>query len=232
MSPLSHSQITPDDFRRRFLRKLAYSKVWVPQVHRSPKHQTVIIFDWDDTLLCTTWLKQCSQSLRRAEYEEPLCNIADRTRSLLETAVEAGFTYIITNAMPGWVEHSAAKWIPELLPTLRKVPVISARAKFEPTFPGDVKQWKVQAFLEIQRQMNAEPITNLVALGDTNFEMEAARIMGGEFEEGLVKTVKFRPKAAPHELLKQLEYVANNLGNIVRSAQNQKVILGSEQKQL
>jgi len=223
----SQSHITPDDFRWRFLQKLAYNKVWVPQVHRSPKHQTVIIFDWDDTLLCTTWLKQCSQSLRRAEYETPLCSIADRTRSLLEIAVEAGFTYIITNAMPGWVEHSAAKWIPELLPTLRKVPIISARAKFEPAFPGDVKQWKVQAFLEIQRQMDAEPITNLVALGDTNFEMEAARIMGREFEEGLVKTVKFRPKAAPHELLKQLEYVANNLGNIVCSAQNQKVVLGS-----
>lgn len=23
---------------------------------RPPKHQTVIIFDWDDTLLCTSWL--------------------------------------------------------------------------------------------------------------------------------------------------------------------------------
>ena len=33
-----------------------------------------------------------------------------------------GHTFIITNAMNGWVEYSAAKWVPELLPVLQKVP--------------------------------------------------------------------------------------------------------------
>merc|ERR1712003_267606 len=126
-------------------------------------------------------------------YNDLLQGIAQQVKGLLEIAIKAGRTYIITNATSGWVELSASRWAPELLPILRKVQVISARDKFEAAFPRDVGQWKIQAFLEVQRQLDATPITNLIALGDAEYEMEAARIMGDEFEEGLVKTVKFRP---------------------------------------
>jgi len=46
-----------NDFRVSFLRKLSYHKVWLPKAERPPMHQTVIIFDWDDTLLCTSFLQ-------------------------------------------------------------------------------------------------------------------------------------------------------------------------------
>jgi len=216
------------DFRQRYLQKLAYNNVWVPQVHRSPKHQTVIIFDWDDTLLCTTFLKHLTST---DEYQRPLRKIARCAKTVIDIAMRAGQVYIITNAMPGWVEYSAAKFIPELLPTLRKVRVISARAKYEKNFPDDIRQWKVQAFLEVQRQLDNVPITNLVALGDAHFEMEAARIMGDEFEEGLVKTVKFRPKSDPNTLLRQLELVAKSLAHVVSSAHNQKILLETDLRQ-
>ena len=36
-------------------------------------------------------------------------------------------TFIITNAMIGWVVYSSAKWLPELLPVLQKVRGVSAR---------------------------------------------------------------------------------------------------------
>jgi len=214
------------DFRQKFLQKLAYSKVWVPQAHRAPKHQTVIIFDWDDTLLCTTWLRENDHQLDEDSKEESILRqIAQHAKTSLEMAIKTGHTYIITNAGSGWVEYSAAKWAPELLPTLRKVRVISARDKFEAAFPHDVKQWKIHAFLEVQRQLDATPITNLIALGDADYEIEAARIMGDEFEEGLVKTVKFRQLPHPEEHLKQLELVAKNLERIMGSVRNLKVVL-------
>eukprot|EP01066_Platyproteum_vivax_P017821 Platyproteum_vivax@DN7439_c0_g1_i9.p1 len=46
----------PENFRIRYLRHLSKAGIWVPHMYRPPKHQTVIIFDWDDTLLCTTYL--------------------------------------------------------------------------------------------------------------------------------------------------------------------------------
>jgi len=214
------------DFRQKYLQKLAYNNVWVPQAHRSPKHQTVIIFDWDDTLLCTSWLNDRDFERGEGPEEEvPLRQIARYAREALEVAVRAGHTYIITNAGTGWVEYSAARWAPELLPILRQVRVISARDRFQASFPDDVMQWKIQAFLEVQRQLDSTPITNLVVLGDADYEIEAARIMGGEFEEGLVKTVKFQRYPEPEAHVKELELVSKNMEKIIGSVRNLKVVL-------
>jgi len=212
------------DFRVNFLRKLSYSKVWVPQARRAPKYQTVIIFDWDDTLLCTSFLNQFgdSESLPPV-VKRHVREIQSRGRRLLELAMRLGHTFIITNASHGWVEYSAAKWVPDLLPLLEKVPVISARSKYEPQFPGEVNKWKIEAFLEVRRLLDSQIITNLLSLGDSNFEMEAVQEMGKEFARALVKTIKFRENPSPEEVHKQLELVGQKFEYIVQSARNLKI---------
>lgn len=213
----------PDVFRGKFLQKLAYNNVWVPEAHRPPMHQSVIVFDWDDTLLCTSFLNRQQQP--PAETYEHLRSIAHHARSMLEIALKSGHTYIITNATADWVEISAARWAPELLPVLQQVCIISARDRFQAAFPNDVTQWKVQAFLEVQRDLERTPITNLIVLGDADFEMEAARIMGGMFDEALVKTVKFRPHPTSLEHVKQVELVAQKFQQIVFSGRSLKIFL-------
>jgi len=221
-------QSSQDDFRVNFLRKLSYSKVWVPQAQRPPKHQTVIIFDWDDTLLCTSFLNFRADVALPAVVERHIREIESAGKKLLELAMRLGHTFIITNAMSGWVEYSAAKWIPDLLPVLQKVRVISARTKYEPQYPGEVGQWKIQAFLEVQRQLDSQIITNLISLGDSNFEMDAVHVMGKEFAQALIKTIKFRENPSPEELLKQLELVTQKFERIVENARNLKI--GLERK--
>lgn len=217
-----------DDFRVNFLRKLSYSKVWVPQAQRPPKHQTVIIFDWDDTMLCTSFLNLRQDQPLPATVQQHLLAIQEAAKKLLELALRLGHTFIITNAMNGWVEYSAAKWVPDLLPVLQRVRVISARTKFEQHFPGEVSKWKIQAFLEVQKQLDSQIITNLISLGDSNFEMDAVHVMGKEFAQALVKTIKFRENPSPEELLKQLELVAQKFERIVENARNLKI--GLERK--
>ena len=73
--------------------------------------------------------------------------------------------------------------------------------------------------------MDTTPITNLVVLGDADYEMEAARVMATQFEEGLVKTVKFQPNPNPEMHFKQLKLVAQGLETIIGSARNMKVSL-------
>mmetsp|Transcript_155998 Transcript_155998/g.500238 ORF Transcript_155998/g.500238 Transcript_155998/m.500238 type:complete len:330 (-) Transcript_155998:171-1160(-) len=219
-----------DDFRVNFLRKLSYSKVWVPQAQRPPQHQTVIIFDWDDTLLCTSYLNLRPEDALPPAVERIVREIAAAAVRLLEMAMRVGHTFIITNAMNGWVEYSSAKWVPELLPVLQsqRLKVISARTKYEQHFPGEVSQWKIQAFLEVQRQLDSEIITNLLCLGDSNFEMDAVHVMGKEFAQALVKTIKFREHPSPEELLKQLELVGQKFERIIENARNLKI--GLERK--
>ena len=49
-------QKSGDQIRKNFLRKLTYNKIWLTPAEKPKSHQSVIIFDWDDTLLCTSFL--------------------------------------------------------------------------------------------------------------------------------------------------------------------------------
>eukprot|EP00356_Strombidium_inclinatum_P012786 CAMPEP_0170493988 /NCGR_PEP_ID=MMETSP0208-20121228/14378_1 /TAXON_ID=197538 /ORGANISM="Strombidium inclinatum, Strain S3" /LENGTH=70 /DNA_ID=CAMNT_0010769973 /DNA_START=1112 /DNA_END=1324 /DNA_ORIENTATION=- len=50
---------------------------------------------------------------------------------VLENSVRYGHTFIITNAGDGWVQFSAKRFMPSLLPVLKEITIISARANYE-----------------------------------------------------------------------------------------------------
>lgn len=206
----------------------ALSQVGTP-VLRQPLSQstdsTVIIFDWDDTLLCTSWLCQHMDFAPSGDLYAHLRKIAQQSQSMLEAALKMGHTYVITNSMSGWVEHSAGLWVPELLPVLRQVQIISARDTYEHLYPDDAGQWKLQAFLEIRHQFAATPIENLVVLGDEDFEMRAAQAMENDLPSAFIKTVKFQAKPSAKEHLRQLELVAEKFDRIVRKRRSLQVYL-------
>jgi len=216
-----------DDFRVSFLRKLSYHKVWLPKAERPPMHQTVIIFDWDDTLLCTSFLQEgyASQHQTRSATLRHLKRIECAARELLQLALQLGHVFIITNALEGWVEYSAAKFLPGLLPILQRIPVVSARGRFAATYPDQVQQWKVQAFLDVQAKLDSEIITNLVSLGDSDFELDATLIMGSRFAEALTKTIRFHENPTCEELMKELEVVVKKFKDIAQSAKNLRINL-------
>lgn len=47
---------TNDNIRRNFLSKLTYQKIWLTPLEKPKLHETAIIFDWDDTILCTSFI--------------------------------------------------------------------------------------------------------------------------------------------------------------------------------
>jgi len=220
-----------EDFRVAFLRKLSYEKVWVPQAHRPPTHQSVIIWDWDDTLLCTTYLNDHAHRahLSKPPLDEHLKGIAVAAQKLLEMSLRLGHTFIITNAVPMWAQYSCAKHVPQLLPMLEKVRIISARGRHEAKYPRETYQWKIQAFLEVQRQLDSEIITNVVSIGDSNCEMDAAHVMAQQFDVALIKLIKFRENPCPLELLMQLEVIIPKFEHIVENARHMRV--GLERRQ-
>lgn len=214
-----------DDIRVNFLKRLSYNGIWVPRAERPPQHQTVVIFDWDDTLLCTSYLNAKGESCVTPVVAKHLQDVASRGIKLLELAMRFGHTFIVTNAMRGWVEHSASKYIPDILPTIKKIRVVSARGDYEQQYPGQYHEWKIQAFLKVQKELNSQIITNLVSLGDSNIEMDAVHVMGAEFSQALIKTIKFRETPTPEELSKQLELVYQKFEKILLNARSLKISL-------
>lgn len=210
-----------DGFRANFLQRLATSHVLVPRERRAPKHQQVTIFDWDDTLLPTSALQEgwAPSAQERSELE-------DIAIQLLEKGLRYGRTFIITNAVQGWVEHSAGLYYPRLAAdVLPSIDIISARTDYEANFPGDHNAWKVQAFLEVRSAMRHDIITNLISIGDSQSEMHAVHAMATEFPEALVKTVKLCEQPTAPQLLKQIELILSNFDNVATGAKDMSVSL-------
>ena len=199
-----------NEIRQSYLAKLLSSGVWTPNM-KPKQHNSIIIFDWDDTLLPTTFLTPggiFDEDMDLPEIDsEKLTQLEELVSKILNDAVEKGNVYIITNAGKGWVEYSAKKFYPSILPILSKIKIISARRQYEKVFPGNSRQWKIGAFLNLQKSVNLKLVTNIICIGDSLFEMEAGRILASRFTEAFVKTIKFREAPKLDELIKQLKLV-------------------------
>ena len=149
---------------------------------------------------------------------------------MLELAVKYGRVYIITNAAEGWVEFSCQKFMPEVLPILEKITIISARAKYESHFPHDIPKWKLYTFLDTQTELTNGNMKNVVALGDSMCEIDAAHHLAMKFQKALIKTVKFREFPKPNELVKQLNLVISKFDDIINNVRNLTIRLEKKQQ--
>ena len=212
-----------EDLRRSYIAKLIYNKIWPPGT-KEKDHNTMIIFDWDDTLLCTSFLTPngiFNEDLELNDKEkEKLAKLEFSALRILRDAIERGDTYIITNAAPGWVEYSAERFYPSVRKIINKVKIISARGDYESIYPGDSRMWKIQAFLNMQKNFENNLVTNIICLGDSFIEMEAGHVLASKFTQAFIKTVKFRESPKPEELNKQLALVAEQFPAIFSAVKN------------
>lgn len=85
--------------------------------------------------------------------------------------------------------------------------------------------------METRKDMDEDAITNLVALGDNVFEIEAAYILGASFKNAFIKTVKFRQSPSTRELIKQIRLVSQQFELICYSPKNLTVRLLKQTKE-
>lgn len=177
---------------------------------------TLIIFDWDDTLMCSSAINANQLPPQLVAQLEPA------VEQVLAVAMRLGETCIVTNADELWVLESTRRFAPRCLGILSQVRVLSARKKYERSCPGDVFAWKRETFREVlaARKNGTGPncgALNLIVLGDSPAEMEAAQTstMGLTCHPLFIKTVKFKEAPAVEELIEQLRIVVQDLGLIV-----------------
>jgi len=187
---------------------------------KSSRGRTITIFDWDDTLLPTSFLQSqpgglgCRAPLA-GDAADLLPRIEVAARQLLTKAIAQGQTFVVTNATSGWVEESAERYLPSVAPLLKQVTVLSARSTFEARYPGKAERWKVQAFLQIARECDFQSVRDVVVVGDGQPEMYAADAVGSIFTDLQVKAVKLKEEPSAHDLLNQLQLVLCNFAEFV-----------------
>ena len=214
---------TGNAIRNSYIQKLVSKALYLPK-NKPKDHNSLIIFDWDDTLLPTTFLTQGGvfnedMILTESEHKK-IEKLEISSLKLLNMAITQGDVYIITNAGLGWVEYSAKKFYPSVFEILPKIQIISARGEWEKDYPGDSRTWKIQTFLSLQKRLNTKLVTNIICLGDSLFEIEAGRVLATCFSEAFVKTIKFKEGPKPEELNKQLMLVINQFNSICAAVKN------------
>ena len=209
--------------RNSYIQKLVSKALYLPD-NRAKTHNSLIIFDWDDTLLPTSFLTPdgiFNQNMTLTEIEQKKISKLEKSAlNLLNMALSKGDVYIITNAGLGWVEYSAQKFYPNIYDILPKIQIISARGEWEKAYPGDSRKWKIHTFLSLQDRLNKKLLTNIICLGDSLFEIEAGRVLANCFKEAFVKTIKFKEGPKLEELSKQLALVINQFNSICSTVKN------------
>jgi len=178
--------------------------------------KTVIIFDWDDTLLASSFLhgkgyKLDTEMEKSTEIDTQLKELEACVLSVITLAMQYGHVHIITNAETGWVQLSAQKFIPGVVPLLSKVTVLSARSTYESLYPDSPLKWKFYAFQEKISSVFAESKAhkNIISFGDSHVEREAVRAVTRGLPNTKTKSVKFAERPSMEQLRRQLELVTN-----------------------
>ena len=188
---------------------------------------TVIIFDWDDTLLPSSWL--AANDLRldspaevSPEHRAELEAVEEHTVALLERALTLGDVHLVTNAETGWIELSSEKFMPRVARMLPRLTLVSARSKFEPLYPNNPSQWKIEAFRETLRSAldldalagASEPV-HILSFGDSHHERQALHVSTAELRNAHVKSVKFVERPEMHVIRRELEILTGVLEYII-----------------
>lgn len=166
---------------------------------------------------------------------------------------------IITNSDEGWVNYSAAKYCPKLIPIVAKYRVVSARTCYEKFYPGQPLCWKAAAFAhevnEIFEQLHDDsnscvsmegtdvssassvdcesdedkPIRREIISFGDSLEERTATNIVSKQLDALPKSVMFLNSPTPLQIIGQLHMLADHMGFVCDNRTSLDLKISSEQ---
>lgn len=217
------NNIKSNKLRNSYYTKLVLSSILSFKIE--PKVTNIFIFDWDDTLMCTSYVAPTgvlNLDEMKPNDRTTMKNLDQLVSNLLNKALDKGLVFIITNAAYGWIEYSAKKLYPISYEVLKKVKIVSARGMCEKKYPGDYRQWKTKAFIETMKKSNINFLktANIISFGDSIIELEALHKLKEIFADGYIKTIKFKENPQPLELIKELKIILLQFDVILSNVRN------------
>jgi hypothetical protein len=200
-----------------------------------PSENTMLIFDWDDTVLPSTWIHEQGLSLADDSWPTPeqqglLDRLAERAAHTLGVAKQHGWVTLVTNAEAGWIELSCQKFMPSLWPSLGDVKLFSARSTYERQGVVSPFEWKYLAFESeiggFYEGCEAHFEKNVVSFGDSAHEREALIRVTERMSNCRTKSLKLVERPEVDQLLKEHQLLADCMCSIVSHDGNLDLCIG------
>jgi len=177
----------------------------------SPEN-TLIVFDWDDTLFPTSALDRAGQlkiPVRvRPQLQTQLNSLAALCEKTLKYCEQFGRVMIITNSAPGWIDASCGQFMPTLLPKMKSLPTFAKPMSYHITFKLDVFKRECARY------------SNIISIGDGIAERTATLRLTGNPDK-YCKSLKLKDLPTFSQMFDQLnlcmqrmEHVHNYRGDL------------------
>lgn len=163
-----------------------------------------------------------------------ISEIKNKVYDILSRSIELGDVFIVTNASKIWVETCCFIFYPEIYKDLlSRIKIISAREEFEKMLP--IEDWKKEAFLRLGRYYSKNIPTNIIVVGDSEYEIESVVHFQNMFDgnsDFYCKTVKFKEKPSYDLLNNQLELFSSDLDMLNKKLKSVNIVMGKVKKQM
>jgi hypothetical protein len=149
----------------------------------SEKINSVVICDWDDTYLLSTYLSKLHPTISTLNLPQELwyTEAWDKLeKQLCDTTSKLKQKYpffIVTNAETEWVKKTCAKFYPRLWNILDNddnIEIHSARSQYESQYPNDPGKWKQATLRDIVTTFEDESMEDFFP--DMSFPEESLRL--------------------------------------------------------
>ncbi|KAL7575955.1 hypothetical protein ACA910_000749 [Epithemia clementina (nom. ined.)] len=155
----------------------------MPFDHVGQSEPKAIIFDWDDTILPSSFvdkLKADSFKDFPQDTQRLLNEVARSAEKCLKEAAKYGPVLIITNSDEGWVKYSCERYCPKLLPVMANYKIVSARTRYERFYPGQPLCWKAAAFAHEVNELYEKKMKKSFPLSKSNRSLESTDVSSSE----------------------------------------------------
>ena len=208
--------------RLNYYTKLIKNDIWKKRNIKN-SYNSLIIFDWDDTLFCTSQIAKnncLNQNQISKIQKNKILKLENEVKKILQNSIKNGETYIITNSEPGWVEFSCKKFFPSIIDLLDQINIISARGLYENQCPNDSYMWKMNTFNDIVNLYDQNLLSNIICIGDSFLEIQAGKNLSNQFKNVFIKTIKFKEEPTIDELIMEIKLVNEKFVYIYSAVKN------------
>lgn len=170
--------------------------------------KTLIIFDWDDTLMCSTFLAKYNRILEGEQLEKAK-HLGEKVTQILMKAKRLGNVYIVSNSSYSWILHTAIKFLGMDKSIFDDIDILSCR-DCKDISKYDQEEWKEVAFSKLEK--NFIPYNNIILIGDSDDDVEPSYDIQRKFPEKNISSIKFICYPSSPKLMEdELDFLAENV---------------------
>lgn len=191
------------------------------------KKETLFILDWDDTLMCTSFISLKNQPLSK-EAQNQILNLGNLVSLFLSQCLKYGKVIILTNSSENWVKTTSVENLGITALADKRIKIISTRDNY--LKKGiDKKLWKEMAMDEILNKYGNK-IENLLCASDSEKDINLFKKYMPNNKGINIATIKFKRKPNLLILIKEIKYLINYISSIIGTNKNYYLLKETKEK--